>query len=136
VELDKESKKGLRDYVKDGADITKDILELVEEGIGIAASPATLWLLVLRNASQGGGFSGFISNPQYKQSQYVGTGGDPNKPPLSTPTSYEAYRGWWVASDARGNWFIYYKDSTGAMKVASGAFASEAEAKAYIDAIS
>jgi hypothetical protein len=41
-----------------------DIIDITAEVIGVAASPATLWLLVLINSSGGKGFSGHITNPQ------------------------------------------------------------------------
>jgi hypothetical protein len=53
-------------------------LELVEEIIGIAASPATLWANILWNPKFG--FSGYVSNP----------------------TSTSIYRGWTILHNAAG----------------------------------
>jgi hypothetical protein len=132
--LDK--KKGIRDHVRDATDIAKDIVDLVEDGIGIAASPAMLWLLVLKTSYCGNGFSGFKSNRvDFAQAQYVGTGGNPNQPPTKQPPTFDYYRGWYLGTDGL-NWFIYYKDASGGIQIASGAFNTEALAKAYIDAIS
>jgi hypothetical protein len=46
--------------------IAKDVIEVVGDLIGTAASPATLWLIVLWNCSGGQGFNGFESNPNWR----------------------------------------------------------------------
>jgi hypothetical protein len=40
----------------------KDILEISEQTIGIAASPSLFWLIVLYNSMGGQGFSGHVVN--------------------------------------------------------------------------
>jgi hypothetical protein len=113
--------------------VIEEMFKDIEEGIGIIASPSTFWLMFLFNSTgRGQGFDGYVTNPFESKVQPT-----PGKPeagvptvPTSEPTNYVSYRGWFLAFDSIGNWYIY----TPNYHLASGAFSSEDAAKAYMDA--
>lgn len=113
MELDTEKKKTLQQYVEEGTEMVKDILDTVEQGIGIAASPAVLWL----NIIFGQGFDGHVTNPTFTPAQTAAaiaaaTGITPppaNPPPpiitggvTSGSSLVGTYKGWNIYLNADG----------------------------------
>jgi hypothetical protein len=63
----------------------RDILDTIGDGIGLVASPSTLWLLVLYNSCGRGGFDGYVTNASK---------GQPTSQADAKGTSIGTYRGW------------------------------------------
>jgi len=108
-------KKTILDHVHDGVSIAQEIMEAVEQGVGIAASPAMFWLIFLKDNYSGKGFSGFVSNPQLTVMEQIAQQGGSRtaNPPTYPNASYVvSYRGYDIYQESDG----YHLSLTGSGK--------------------
>jgi len=82
--------------------VVDDMLDVVEEVFGIAASPNVFWTLVMLNCSGiGHGFNGYVTNPHAPNWEAV---------PSAWGTLVEVFRGWSTYKQSNGL-YKAYKDT-------------------------